>query len=46
MDATGNLDFDGNVAFNLTFGIDLSPIVVFLAIMLIRNLMREYGLLI
>ncbi|MCB1383251.1 MAG: YggT family protein [Notoacmeibacter sp.] len=24
-------------------GIDLSPIVVFLAIMLIRNLMREYG---
>lgn len=26
-------------------GIDLSPIVVFLAIMLIRNLMREYGLL-
>lgn len=27
-------------------GIDLSPIVVFLAIMLIRNLMREYGLLI
>ena len=25
-------------------GIDLSPIVVFLAIMLIRNLMREYGL--